>query len=111
MKLMSKDLMGATSVMIVLSILKKEDSYGFGMVQHMKEATDGKILLREASIYPVMKKLEKKGMVKSYWKLEGDERPRRYFKILPAGEDELEKRWQDWITFHEALEGLMNSDT
>jgi PadR family transcriptional regulator, regulatory protein PadR len=111
MRNISKELMGATAIPIVLSILKKGDCYGFAIVQYMKEVTNGQVILREASIYPVLKKLEKKGMVKSYWKLEGDERPRRYYKLLNSGEKQLEICKKEWEIFQSAFNILWDRAT
>lgn len=111
MKNISKELIGATAVSIVLSVLKRGDSYGFEIVQYMKEITDGKIKLREASIYPVLKKLESKGFIKSYWKIEGDERPRRYYTLLKPGEKQLENSKYEWETYQSAFAILWNPST
>ena len=107
----SKDLIGASSIPIVLSILKRGDSYGFEIAQYIKEATKGKITFGEASIYPVLKKLEKKKMIKSYWKIDEDTRPRRYYKLLKAGEKQLHKSIYEWEDFHSALKVLWNPVT
>ena len=85
MKSISKELVGASAIPIILSILKSGDSYGYEIVQKVKELTKGEIKWKEASIYPVLKKLENSGMIKSYWKVQKNERPRRYYTILADG--------------------------
>ena len=85
----SKELIGATAISIVLSILKNGDSYGYEIVQKVKELSNGQIHWNEASIYPVLKKLESGGMIESYWKVNEGERPRKYYTILDEGKKQI----------------------
>jgi len=55
MKSISKELIGASATPLILSILKSGDSYGYEIVQMVKEQTGGKVGWKEASIYPVLK--------------------------------------------------------
>lgn len=96
MKSISKELLGASAVPIILSVLKSHDSYGYEIVQKVKEITNNEISWKEASIYPVLKKLESNGMIKSYWKMQENERPRKYYTILAEGQKQLEKNVQEW---------------
>lgn len=96
MKSISRELIGASAIPFVLSVLKKEDSYGYEIVQQIKKLTDGKISWQEASIYPVLKKLENNGMIKSYWKVLENERPRKYYTLLADGENQLIQNRQEW---------------
>ena len=96
MKSISKELLGASAIPIILSVLKIQDSYGYEIVQKVKEATNNEISWKEPSIYPVLKKLEINGMIKSYWKMLDNERPRKYYTILADGKRQLEKNVHEW---------------
>ncbi|WP_430972070.1 PadR family transcriptional regulator [Sunxiuqinia rutila] len=85
----SKEWTGAVAIPIVLLSLSLSDSYGYEIVQNVKQMSNGMMKWQEASIYPVLKKLEKEGFVKSYWKVEGKERPRRYYTIMDEGKKRL----------------------
>lgn len=54
----SKQLIGASAPKIILSILALEDSYGYEIVQRVKDLTSGEIKWQEASIYTVLKKMK-----------------------------------------------------
>ena len=96
MKSISKELVGASAIPIILSVLRNGDSYGYEIVQSVKELTHGEIKWKEASIYPVLKKLESSGMIKSYWKVLENERPRKYYTILADGKKQLEQNKYEW---------------
>jgi len=90
LKSISKELIGASATPIILSVLRKGDSYGYQIVQKVREMSHDKVKWREASIYPVLKKMENGGMIRSYWKIEDHERPRKYYSILPEGIKQFE---------------------
>ena len=100
MKSISKELVGASAAPLILSMLKNGDSYGYEIVQKVKELTKDEIKWKEASIYPVLKKLENNGMIKSYWKVQEGERPRKYYTILADGKEQLEQNMHEWELVH-----------
>ena len=108
MKSISKELIGASASPIILSILKNGDSYGYEIVQKIKGITGGKVTWKEASIYPVLKKLEESGMIKSYWKVIEGERPRKYYTLLADGEKQLEYNRQEWEIMNGVFQNLWN---
>jgi len=60
----SNELVGASAIKIILSILAIGDNYGYDMLLKVKELSDGQIKLSEASIYPVLKKNGDNGICK-----------------------------------------------
>ena len=94
-KTVSKEIMGASSVPMILAILKEGDSYGYEIMQKIYELSENKITWKEGSLYPVLKRLEQQGLIESYWNTEGT-RARKYFKLLEPGPAALEKELDDW---------------
>jgi len=107
----SKELVGASAQQIILSLLKQGESYGYEIVQKVKELTGGEIKWQEASIYPVLKKLENQGMIKSYWKVEEGQRPRKYYIIQGEGIKLLEGNKREWNLVNEIFGKLWSLDT
>lgn len=108
MSTISKELMGASSIPIILSILRQGDSYGYEIMQQLKKLSDGKITWKEGSLYPVLKKMEKSGMVKTYWNVKDFDHPRKYYKLLKPGMSFLEKQQADWALMHSIFSKLWN---
>ena len=106
MKRISKDLIGASTIPIVLTILSKGDSYGYEIMQKVKELSLGKIEWKEGSLYPVLKKLENEKLIKSYWKVRKNQRPRKYYTILDAGKLELVQEKEEWSLMQGILDRL-----
>ena len=53
--------------MLVLSILEKEDMYGYKMIRKMADESNNIFELQEGTLYPILHGLEEKGFITSYW--------------------------------------------
>jgi len=110
MESVSKEMVGATATKFILTILNTKDSYGYEMVQRVDELSNGRITWNVASIYPVLKKLENSGCIKSYWRMEESERPRKYYNLLELGKEELQKEKDEWILIDSILRKLWKEE-
>lgn len=106
MKSISKELIGASAIPIILSFLETGDTYGYEIIQRVKDYTDGQVVWQEASIYPLLKKLENDGLIKSHWKMSKSERPRKYYTLLADGKKQLEYNKQEWQKLNGVFERL-----
>lgn len=106
---MSKEFMGSFAVPFILSLLSNADSYGYEIMQKAKVLSNNRIIWKEGSLYPVLKKLESKKFIKSYWNLKESDRPRKYYKILQKGTLELEALKDDLNLLNEILTKLQKS--
>jgi DNA-binding PadR family transcriptional regulator len=102
----SKELVGASAIKIILSVLAKGDSYGYEILLKVKELSEGRIKWNEGSIYPVLKKMEAQNMIKSYWRMQENERPRKYYNLLDQGRAELQNEKDEWNMIHGMLTKL-----
>lgn len=96
MRKISKESMGIFSTPFILSLLQLKDCYGYEIMQKAKELSSGRIIWKEGSLYPVLKRMESLKYISSYWDLKTSDRPRKYYKILKKGTIELEFLKEDW---------------
>lgn len=105
-KSISKSLMGASSTLIILLILRQKKSYGYEINKTISEASDNRINWQAGSLYPMLKKLEEQKLIKSEWIIEDNARARKYYSILDKGLkkiEELHDEWQFMCTIHNKL--------
>jgi len=76
----------------VLSVINRQDSYGYQIIEDMKPCTD----ISESTLYPILRRLESGGMLETY-SVEFGGRLRKYYKILPAGKRRLAEFENDWL--------------
>jgi len=70
---------------ILLYHLKEGDKYGLELVEACKNCSDGRIEIKQPSLYSVLKKLEKSHFISSYWKDSDIGGKRHYYKITENG--------------------------
>jgi PadR family transcriptional regulator, regulatory protein PadR len=106
MSKISKELIGASAVPIILAILDKKESYGYEIMLRVKELSDSQIEWKEGSLYPVLHKLEKNGLIKSLWKMAENGRHRKYYAINKKGRKALQDEIEHWNLVQKMLEEL-----
>ena len=102
----SKDLMAASSTPIVLAILAEGDSYGYAILQRVKERSRGHIEWTDGMLYPVLHRLERLGHVKASWKVAESGRDRKYYRITSQGKNQLALERKQWQAVDATLRGL-----
>jgi len=88
---------GAASL-IILSLLRIEDMYGYQLVQETARLTGGRLTTQEGSLYPVLYRLIENGMITDYRVLVGKRMTRVYYHLEPAGEQLLQELIADYTT-------------
>ncbi len=82
---------------IILSLLNEQDRYGYEIAKTIRQTSDEQFELKEATLYLSLKRLEKKGFVKSYWSDEAAGGGRRkYYTLTTEGEILLAKKRREW---------------
>ena len=104
--MITKALVAASTKPMILSILMSGESYGYQIIQKVKELSGGKLEWSDGMLYPVLHRLEKDGFIRSQWKMSSEGRLRKYYKLTDAGREELEKERTQWLSVHEALSKL-----
>lgn len=100
---MSKTLIAATAKPMILSLLCHGESYGYKILQDVVDLSGGTIDWSEALLYPVLHKLEKDGLIRSKWKMSGENRMRKYYSLTTIGRKELEDEKERWLSIHGAF--------
>lgn len=103
---LEKELVAASSVPLVLSILSEGDSYGYAIIQRVKELSDGKITWTDGMLYPVLHWLENQRFVKSRWAQSESGRKRKYYTLQSAGRKALKEQQEQWSLVNSTLERL-----
>lgn len=108
MKSYSKDLIAASTIPIVLSILQQGDNYGYQIIKEVQTISGGELNWKEGSLYPVLTKLEQNGFIRSYKKQENG-RTRKYYSIQQDGIQFLATIKNEWSSINQILANLWNS--
>jgi DNA-binding PadR family transcriptional regulator len=102
----SKDLTAASSTPIVLAILAEGDSYGYAILQRVRELSGGRLEWTDGMLYPVLHRLERFGHVEARWEVADSGRRRKYYRITPPGRAQLAEDRRQWQAVDATLRGL-----
>ncbi|MFC2124581.1 PadR family transcriptional regulator [Bacteroidota bacterium] len=81
----STELLKGTLQTIILNLLSNTDRmYGYEITQHVKELSNGKLILTEGALYPTLHKLEAEGLVNTEQVAIG-KRVRKYYRLTKDG--------------------------
>jgi PadR family transcriptional regulator PadR len=102
----NKDLMAASSTPIVLAILAEADSYGYAIIQRVRELSGGHLEWTDGMLYPVLHRLERLGHIEARWEVAETGRRRKYYRITSQGRQQLTEERRQWQAVHAALRGI-----
>src|SRR5215217_1939737 len=93
----------------VLSLLADEERYGFDLVRGLAEM-DG-MVTSEGTIYPLLSRLRRDGLVETNWQESPSGPPRRYYRLTNAGRASLEGFFYEWARFRDAVDHFVERKT
>ena len=103
----SKDMIRGHVNAIVLNILSQQDSYGYEISKTVKELSQGKYLINEATLYTVFRRLEKAKEITSYWGDESQGGRRKYYQITEQGRSQLADMQNSWAFAKDTINVLV----
>ncbi len=102
----NKDLIAASSTPIVLAILADSDSYGYAILQRVRELSGGRIEWTDGMLYPVLHRLERLGHIEARWEVAESGRRRKYYRITSQGRAQLADERRQWQAVDATLREL-----
>jgi DNA-binding PadR family transcriptional regulator len=87
----------------ILTLLDKEQLYGFEIARRIEEDSGGALHFNLASLYPMLYTLEKRGWITGRWESNRAGRDRRYYCLTSVGRKQLAPLRQEWKSFFRAL--------
>ncbi len=103
---LDKELVAASSVPLVLSLLAEGESYGYALIQRVRELSGGRIEWSEGMLYPVLHWLEDRDYVRGRWVAAATGRRRRCYTLRPAGRRALAEQRGQWQAVNHTLNQL-----
>ena len=82
--------------LVILSLLKREDMYGYQLVQETELSSGGLLTTLEGSLYPVLHRLLDQGYISDRRVPVGKRMTRIYYHLEPAGEEKLKELTADY---------------
>lgn len=96
---MSSNLIGATTEMLLLALLRDRPGYGYELIKRAHRSSEGAVHWLEGSLYPVLRRLQSKELVSAKWHGPAVGRKRKVYMLTAKGRRALAIRTAEWRVF------------
>jgi len=104
--MLAKELVAASTEPLILSLLSEGESYGYALIQEVKQLSKDKIEWTDGMLYPVLHRMEHRGLIKSRWGESETGRKRKYYSLKKDGKTAMARHHEQWSLVHSVLAGL-----
>jgi PadR family transcriptional regulator PadR len=89
----------------VLAVIRRNESYAYEIVRVLSDA--GSLVTSEGTIYPLLSRLRRDGLVQTTWRESESGPPRRYYRLTGEGQRALGEFVLDWSSFRDAVDRVV----
>jgi PadR family transcriptional regulator PadR len=93
----------------VLALLERRELYGLDLARQL--TADGVLLASEGTLYPLLARLRKAGLVDTTWQESSEGPPRRYYALTAEGRESLTAFRRTWKPFRDAVDTTLSGGT
>ena len=100
MKEIQTDLLQGTLDLLVLKTLQTGPRHGWDIAQRIQQVSRDVLRVGQGSLYPALHRLEKRGLIASFWGTSENNRKAKYYRLNPAGRKQLvaeTSRWEEVV--------------
>ena len=95
----NRDLSKGSAELLVLTLLEARPRHGYDVGKLIEKRSKGQIRFRIGSLYPILFRLEDRGLIAGRWLEKAGERRRRCYRLTPAGRKFLKAQRSSWEEF------------
>jgi PadR family transcriptional regulator PadR len=92
---------------LILAILSGGTKHGYQLALELEERSGSYFRLNHGTLYPILHKLEKDGMIRGAWSDEGPKRKRRQYMLTAKGRKYASTQITAWREFYDNLFAIM----
>lgn len=103
----NRELLRGNTQTLVLAVLQDGPLHGYAIASEINRRTQGALQCKHGTLYPALTALDAEGLIEGGWTQEGDERPRKVYRLTEVGRAELARRIRSWREFSGAMESVI----
>ena len=93
--------------LLILSLLEQQPRHGYDIGKLIEARSGGALRFHVTTLYPLLSRLEARGLVQGKWVEKADQRRRRYYSLTAQGRKTLARQRQNWHDFVAAIGRVM----
>lgn len=102
--MLDRELKRGSTEMLILALVEDRPRHGYEIAKLIEQRSDGVLQFHVASLYPLLYRLEKRGLINGRWVEKAGQRRRRFYKLTAAGQKILVEQRKTWKDFFAALD-------
>ena len=103
------DLLPGTLELLVLKAISHGSKHGYGIVEHLRLASDDVLQVGESALYPALQRLLLNGWVKAEWGTSENNRRARYYALTAAGRRQLSAERAEFDRMVGSIQGVLRT--
>jgi transcriptional regulator len=107
--MLDREVKRGSTEMLILALVEDRPRHGYEIAKLIEQRSEGVLQFHAASLYPLLYRLEKRGLINGRWVEKAGQRRRRFYKLTAAGQKilaEQRKTWKDFFTALERVAGI-----
>jgi len=102
--MLERELKRGSTEMLILALVEDRPRHGYEIAKLIEQRSEGVLQFHAASLYPLLYRLEKRGLINGRWVEKAGQRRRRFYKLTAAGQKILAEQRRTWKDFFTALD-------
>ena len=103
-RILQRELKKGSTEMLIMALVEDRPRHGYEIAKLIGERSDGVLQFHVASLYPLLYRLERRGLIKGQWVEKAGQRRRRHYKLTAEGRRVLAAQRNTWQEFFAALD-------
>jgi transcriptional regulator len=105
-----RELKKGSAELLILSLVESRARHGYEIGKLIETRSKGMLSFQVASLYPLLYRLEARGVIEGRWVEKAGQRRRRYYRLTAEGRKALATQRQGWRQFVEAIRRITEVD-
>jgi PadR family transcriptional regulator PadR len=102
-KVFDRELKKGSAGLLILSLIEQRARHGYEISKLIEQRSGGKLRFNVASFYPLLYRLEQRGLIQGRWVEKAGQRRRRYYRLTVKGRKMLKEQRSVWLEFVKAM--------
>jgi PadR family transcriptional regulator PadR len=104
-----KEMPSGALVLLILRVLRSGPLHGYAIAQRIHSLSSEVLNVEEGALYPALQKILLKGWVTSEWGISETNRKVRFYRLTPAGAQQLEDELSGYNRVHKAIQSVLRT--
>lgn len=105
-----RELKKGSAELLILSLIEHRARHGYEISKLIEDRSGGVLKFNVASFYPLLYRLEQRGLIAGRWVEKAGQRRRRYYRLTALGKEMLTARRSTWFDFVDAIRRITEAE-